>query len=238
MILCTGESTSQTPGKAADAVVHSPVAKAAGPAINTAKVEQVSSAPDGSPCLRTVALPAPAGIPDGAVTGRDAGNILSAPPAACPAAPAGGGGGGAPQTPQESASQFWHEIPLPKPQPAIAPGRAITGKLAYLETRGELHHVWSTETPNGTLTVDANGAYSVDWGDGTHTGPHPFEGGPWPDGRITHTYIDVGRWDVVVTEHWTATWVLGADSGTLEELRTTGRIEDFPAQQIQAVRDR
>ena len=244
VIVCTGQAVTQTPGKAVEPVREagkaSPGGGAAGPVVNRVSVDQVSTAPDGSPCVRQVSLPAPAGTPDGAVTGRDAGNIFAAAPAACPSTPppAGGGGGAAPQTPQELAVQFWHEIPLPAPRPTIAPGRAITGKTAYLETRGELHHVWSTETPNGTLTIDANGSYSVDWGDGAHGGPYPFEGAPWPDGRITHTYVHAGAWDVVVTEHWTATWVLGGDSGTLDELRTTGRIEDFPAQQIQAVRER
>ncbi len=66
----------------------------------------------------------------------------------------------------------------------------------------------------------------------------PGEGGPWPDGRITHQYTDVGIYDVVVTERWTATWRLGAASGSLAELRTTGRIDDFPVEQIQAVRYR
>jgi hypothetical protein len=40
---------------------------------------------------------------------------------------------------------------------------------------------------------------------------------------------------VVVTERWTATWSFGSESGRLDELRTVGRIDDFPVQQIQAV---
>ena len=107
---------------------------------------------------------------------------------------------------------------------------------AYLETRGEIAHTYSQDTPIGPLAITATGRYYVDWGDGTTTGPHAFEGKAWPDGRITHQYIDVGTYDVVVTERWTATWRLGPASGTLSELRTTGRIEDFPVQQIQAVR--
>ena len=81
----------------------------------------------------------------------------------------------------------------------------------------------------------ATGKYYVDWGDGTTTGPHSVEGGPWPDGQITHEYIHIGAYDVVVTERWTATWSFGSESGTLDELRTVGRIDDFPVQQIQAV---
>jgi len=97
---------------------------------------------------------------------------------------------------------------------------------AYLH-RGE-HAVWGADDRG-------QGKYYVDWGDGTHTGPHSREGGPWPDGEIKHQYINIGAYDVVVTERWTATWSFGSESGRLDELRTVGRIEDFPVGQIQAV---
>jgi len=38
-----------------------------------------------------------------------------------------------------------------------------------------------------------------------------------------------------VTEKWSATWRLGGKSGTLRTLQTTGRIDNFPVEQIQAV---
>lgn len=164
------------------------------------------------------------------------GNIFNPLPA-CPATQ-GGGGGQPPPSPAELALEFWHEVPLPQPQPSIAPGRAITGKPAFLETRGERRAVFTRDTPNGPLSIEATGVYYVDWGDGTTGGPYPFEGGPWPDGKITHEYIDVGSYDVVVTERWSATWRLGGESGTLEELRTSGTIDDFPVEQVQAVRER
>ncbi len=166
-------------------------------------------------------------------SGRDAGNIFQSYPP-CPGQPRA-----AEQiSPAEYASRFWRDVPLPKPGPYIAPGRAITGKLAYLETRGQLSHTFTGDTPIGPMSITATGRYYVDWGDGTTTGPHDGEGGPWPDGRITHQYTDVGVYDVVVTERWTATWRLGPASGSLNELRTTGRIDDFPVEQIQAVRYR
>ena len=134
------------------------------------------------------------------------------------------------------AVRYWQDVPLPAPAPHIAPGRAITGMFAYLETRGSTTHTYTEpNTPFGPLQIVAQGAYYVDWGDGTSTGPHPDEGGPWPDGRITHEYLRVGAYDVVVTERWTATWSFGAESGSLDELRTVGRIDDFPVEQIQAV---
>ena len=97
--------------------------------------------------------------------------------------------------------------------------------FAYLETRGTATHTFTEpDTPFGPLTVVATGRYYVDWGDGTETGSHSAEGGPWPDGKIKHEYLHIGTYDVVVTERWTATWSFGDHSGTLDELRTVGRI--------------
>jgi hypothetical protein len=144
-----------------------------------------------------------------------------------------------PESPVSYAIRFWQGARLPAPAPHIAPGRAITGKYAYLETHGAtIHTLRQDDTPFGPLRVDAVGSYEVDWGDGTRTGPFAHEGGPWPDGKIVHEYLNVGRYDIVVTERWTATWTFGSESGALTELRTTGRIDDFPVEQIQAVRYR
>ena len=113
---------------------------------------------------------------------------------------------------RQPASQlrFWQNVPLPEPSPQIQPGRAITGKFAYLETHGAPRPTPSTQatTPFGPFHIVATGNYFVDWGDGTTTGPHAQEGDPWPNGRITHEYLRVGTYDVVVTERWTATWTL------------------------------
>ncbi|MEA2932766.1 MAG: hypothetical protein QOI56_1551 [Actinomycetota bacterium] len=167
-----------------------------------------------------------------AISDRDFGDIRRVYPE-CPAQP---GSESQPDTPTSYAVRYWKDVPLPTPQPHIAPGRAITGMLAYLETRGTTTFTFTEpDTPFGSLTIVTTGRYYVDWGDGTTTGPHAFEGRPWPDGRITHEYIHIGAYDVVVTERWTATWSFGSESGTLDELRTVGRIDDFPVQQIQAV---
>ncbi|MCA1692012.1 MAG: hypothetical protein LC733_07385 [Actinobacteria bacterium] len=133
------------------------------------------------------------------------------------------------------AARYWEQIPLPKPRPHIAPGWGITGKLAYIETNGELRHVYTNTTPLGPLEIVATGGYFVDWGDGETTGPYDLEGGRWPDGQITHDYVWAGGYDIVVTERWTATWSLGGQSGTLRELQTVGTIDDFPVRQVQAV---
>ena len=144
-------------------------------------------------------------------------------------------GGDAELDPVVIAIRAWQDIPLPKPNPHIAPGWAITGKYAYLETRGERQHTYTTDTPLGPLTLEATGRYYVDWGDGTTDGPYSVEGRPWPDGEITHTYIDVGTYDVVVTQEWSSTWSIGPFGGTLGGLRTEGTIPDFRVEQIQVV---
>jgi len=133
------------------------------------------------------------------------------------------------------ADRFFQEVPLPTPDPVIAPGRAITGLTAYLQTRGATTHAFTRSTPLGPMAIDATGTYTVDWGDGTVTGPHSVEGRPWPEGQITHSYTDVGTYDVVVTETWTAAWRVGSERGTLGGLRTTARIEAFPVGEVQAV---
>lgn len=124
---------------------------------------------------------------------------------------------------------------MPTPNPSIAPGRAITGKLAYLKTGGTTTHTYRNETALGHLEIVAEGTYTVDWGDGETSGPFGFEGEPWPDGLITHTYINVGTYNIVVHEKWTATWSLAADGGVLRALQTQGSISGFPVEQIQAV---
>lgn len=141
--------------------------------------------------------------------------------------------------PQETRSmvamRHWEQVPLPKPRPAIAPGRAITGKPAYLETRGAITYTYRSNTAFGPLVIVANGAYTVDWGDGEKGGPYEFEGKPWPDGGIAHDYQVVGNYDIIVTQRWTATWSLGGETGVLRRLQTEGRIDNFPVEQIQAV---
>lgn len=188
--------------------------------------------PEGKPCVTTTYVEeSTLAPPGGGALGQ--GEFYGVYPA-CPAPPAQPGQPAPAQTSLTLAVDYWERIPLPKPQPHIAPGRAITGKLAYLETHNEIRHVYTNETVFGPLEIVATGRYHVDWGDST-TGTYEGEGGPWPDGSITHQYIDVGSYDVVVTERWTATWRLGGEGGVLRQLQTVGRIDDFPVQQIQAV---
>lgn len=207
---------------------------------------RLSTGPDGQPCATIGYVEAGKTPPDERllvdpnpretnipIYGSDLRILETYPP--CPEQPAAPGDPTPIETRAMVAARVWQHIPLPKPGPTIAPGRAITGKLAYLETKGEVSHTFRTETVFGTLELVAHGSYSVDWGDGEKSGPFLVEGLPWPDGTITHIYQRVGKYDVIVTENWTADWSLGDENGILPTLRTTGAIPQFPVEQIQAV---
>jgi hypothetical protein len=137
------------------------------------------------------------------------------------------------------AEQFWQTIPLPKPNPTIPPGYAITGKPAYLVTNGSLHpSPYTRATPLGQLVITATGSYDIDWGDSVPSswaGPYGEEGQPWPDGQIFHTYDVAGTYNVVVRENWTASWVIGAAHGVLGDLHTEATIPAYQVKQLQAI---
>lgn len=202
--------------------------------------DRLTTGPDGQGCVTTGYIEEGTAPTDGVRTDLVTQNVLDVhglplefPP--CPDQPRTPGQPAPVETPSMIARRHWERVPLPRPQPVIAPGRAITGKLAYLETRGAVGHVYTNDTAFGPLVIVATGSYFIDWGDGETSGPHSFEGKAWPDGRITHDYMNVGSYDVIVTERWSATWRLGGESGVLRTLQTTGRIDDFPVEQIQAV---
>jgi hypothetical protein len=130
-------------------------------------------------------------------------------------------------------------LPSP-PSPEIAPGFAITGKPAFLETKGNLHPQQETRaTELGPITVTFTGRYVVDWGDGTPTTRHDLEGQPWPDGSIVHTYVNAATYNVIVAIEWRADWQIGTIQDRITDgLRSETRINNFEVRQLQAVRDR
>jgi len=236
----THASGSATSGGGVGGAGNASYVSSTGPAKKYVSYDRLTTAPDGQACVTTGYVEE--GVQPSDQIYLDAvsrevrathGLPLDYPP--CPEQPQAPGQPAVVETPSMIARRYWERIPLPKPKPAIAPGRAITGKTAYLETKGELSHTYVNATAFGPLQIVAKGSYVVDWGDGETTGPHSLEGAPWPDGRITHQYINIGTYDVVVTERWTATWSLGGETGVLRTLQTTGRIDSFPVQQIQAV---
>ena len=138
---------------------------------------------------------------------------------------------------EQAAFAFIYEYVTPSPDPYIAPGFAITGKRAYVETRGPLQHEPAArETELGLLTVrfEAVG-FTVDWGDGTPATEHESPGLAWPQGTAVHTFQHMGAYDITVAQRWRAVWQLGSESG---ELILTGEpvtIDDFEVRQVQAV---
>lgn len=220
----------QGPATTADPIGSNPLPPSSPP---TLSVATLVLGPNGQPCVTFVqeALPPlPNSLPPrAAILAVQLLQQFSLCPTATPPAALAA-------NPAVLAEQFWQTIPLPVPKPAVPPGFAVTGKPAYLVTHGTTTPpAWSDATPLGQLTVTARGTYQVSWGDGAQSGPFVTEGLPYPDGTISHTYDNVGRVTLTVTEDWTATWTLGPASGTLQQLRTVGRIAGLPVEQIQAV---
>lgn len=147
-----------------------------------------------------------------------------------------------PPSPAVVAATYWQSQGvnvLPVPLPRIAPGYALAGNPGYLETGAVLSRKFSDATPLGTLNISATGRLYVDWGDGTGwTGPYDSPGGPWPTGQITHVWDNVGHYDVVVQEHWSATWSLAGTGGSLTTLHTQATIPAFDVRQLESVRNR
>lgn len=141
---------------------------------------------------------------------------------------------------EQSVFGFLYEYGTPDPEPWIAPGFAITGKRAYLETWGPLsHRPEPVETPSGRLeVVFAATSFTVDWGDGTAPEEYASPGEPWPDGEASHVYVDMGVYDVVVAQRWQASWRLGDRAGEVILTGAPSVIDAFEVGQLQAVRDR
>ena len=144
-----------------------------------------------------------------------------------------------PISPQEIVQRTIVNVRLPEPDPKVDPGYAVTGLRSYLETGNATTHSFEPiSTVLGPLSITATSTYSVDWGDGTTTGPHASNGGPYPDGDITHIYERTAVVDITVTQNWTATWSLAGQSGTISGLRSSGTLDNFAVREVQATRRR
>ena len=130
---------------------------------------------------------------------------------------------------------YWYGRQLPRPQPSVPPGYAITGLPAYLVCGDGALVTVDRGTPLGQLTITARASYDVAWGDGTTsdglTGPCTR----WPDGTVQHTYDNVGTYTVIVDETWHVTWALGGASGAFADVQTTGTLPGLRVRQVQAV---
>lgn len=144
-----------------------------------------------------------------------------------------------PVSPQQVVERTIVNVQLPQPQPNVDPGYAVTGMRAYLETGNSTTHTFDPiSTVLGPLSITASSTYTVDWGDGTVTGPHSTSGGKYPDGDITHVYKDSAVVTITVTQNWTAQWSLAGQSGTITGLVSSGSLPDFAVREVQAVRKR
>ncbi|HEX6395531.1 MAG TPA: hypothetical protein VFZ97_19020 [Acidimicrobiales bacterium] len=225
-ITCGGGYVVGEPGYS-DSAPHAPAHSAPSNVPPPVLVQYVANGPNG-PCI---ALGPPSPNANATVTAWL--TTLNLPP--CPARAA------APARidPQLLAEDFWKTIALPVPKPQVPPGYAITGMPAYLVTNSTTAPApYVFPTPLGQLRIDVSGTYFVDWGDPRApgwSGPYPFEGEAWPNGRISHTYDDVGVVNIVVREAWTATWHLGTAVGALGGLATTATIPNYPIQQEQSI---
>lgn len=129
---------------------------------------------------------------------------------------------------------------LPRPTLSLPPGYAITGMRTFLVTEHELEF-GPVEVPVdlGIVTFDvrlsASGASVVDWGDGTLTS-HTTGGAGFPDGQITHVYVDEQSVDITVTDTWTVDYEAGPFAGTLSAPLEPVTLPAVEIQQRQAVR--
>jgi hypothetical protein len=97
-------------------------------------------------------------------------------------------------------------IKPPAPELFIAPGFALPGKKAFLESDGPDQYT-ATGIAYGdqvSWTCAYTSSY-VDWGDGSASGRSAFfryESGEWPDGGVWHIYDEPGNVTVDVTDYW------------------------------------
>ena len=142
------------------------------------------------------------------------------------------------QVADEAARSFWDVRILPDPVLKVVPGYALTGKPVYLQIDGTREQRFEVANPLGAdVAITAQSHYEVDWGDGSPRTTTRSNGGPWPDGDVTHTYTHVSpATTITVTQVWSATWTAGEASGNLRGLRTTGTLT-MPVMQVQAVRN-
>jgi len=134
---------------------------------------------------------------------------------------------------------------LPRPEPWIAPGFALTGLDVFLDT-GAGHDLRYDQTEvvevgpfTYTVEVTARGTTTVDWGDGSEPVTHDEPGRPYPSGVVRHVYRDAGAVDVTVTDGWTIDFrvvdpVTIADTVTAVLAPTT--IEDLAVRGYRSVR--
>jgi hypothetical protein len=100
---------------------------------------------------------------------------------------------------------------LPRPEPRVPPGYALTGMPAYLVTDhaldyGPVDHPVDLGIMELTVQVTGTGTSTVDWGDGSEPQTYDQPGLPYPDGNVKYTYADRGDVAITVTDSWRLTF--------------------------------
>lgn len=151
-------------------------------------------------------------------------------------------GAPAPPSPEQLARDFWATRQLPSPTLDITPDYAVAGKRVYLQITGPKATTFHVANPIGpAVDISATSRYVIDWGDGTPLTTTNSQGGPWPDGDVTHVYDRATTTVTIrVTQRWSATWTAATATGpggTLDDLRT-GSTLTLRVEQVQPVRNR
>ena len=145
-------------------------------------------------------------------------------------------------SPGAVAAMLWRDrMQLPPPQPRIQPGWAIAGKDAFVELGGASSVTRHFNAFGYDLTITATATTNdIGWGDSFRTDGTRSNGGPWPDGDLTHVWTSAGTYDVVITRHWTGVWSLTGQAAqpVPGQLHTTATLDDFEVRGYQAVRNR
>lgn len=142
-------------------------------------------------------------------------------------------------SPGDLARDFWDVRRLPTPTLEVIPDYAVSGKRVYLTIKGPATADFHVPNPlGGDVSIAATSRYTVDWGDGSPPTTTTSQGGPWPDGDVTHVYDVAGRSATIrVVQTWGATWSAPGAGGTLDNLQTVGELV-LRVEQVQAVRNR
>lgn len=142
--------------------------------------------------------------------------------------------------------RLWTEdIELPDPVVQLPPGRAITGLDICMILSGPTTVSFDENVFGYPVHVDATSSYDIDWGSddsrpsersdrytlgATGQGGYCDEGGD-----IRHQYTRRGPIDIQVTQHWTANWRVGPETGVIvDELYTETTVTRFPVVELQA----
>jgi hypothetical protein len=142
-------------------------------------------------------------------------------------------------TPAAAAAEaFEKHVKLPAPSMQIRPGYSITGTRAFLEIGGPQKLDPTPIAVFGySVTLHVTSRYDVDWGDGIRTTGATTQGGPYPNGDISHVYTDTGTYQVTVTQRWTATYDISGTQGAINNVLQTTQSIALPVRQAQAVVD-